>query len=208
MIAKLTGRVDSVGDDWLIVDVGGVGYLVQSPSRVLAVLQAGAPVSLRIETVVREDAILLYGFLQAADQDWFRLLTTVQGVGAKAALGLLSVLTADALVAAIASGDRAALQRAPGVGAKLATRVLTELKDKVGGMVLGLAASRGAKGDVVSPAAGATADAVSGLVNLGYSPSDALRAVTVAAGRLGDKVSVEALIRAGLNEVVSGEVRR
>lgn len=207
MIAKLTGRVDSVGDDWIIVDVGGVGYLVQAPSRVLGALQVGAPVSLRIETVVREDAILLYGFLQSADQDWFRLLTTVQGVGAKAALGMLSVLTADALVAAIASGDRAALQRAPGVGAKLATRVLTELKDKVGGMVLGLAAGRALKGEAVSPAAGLTADAVSGLVNLGYSPSDALRAVTVAVGRLGDKASVEALIRAGLNEV-AGELRR
>ena len=206
MIAKLTGRVDSVGEDWLIVDVGGVGYLVYAPSRVLAALQPGAPVSLRIETVVREDAFLLYGFLHATDQDWFRLLTTVQGVGAKAALGLLSVLSAEALIAAIASGDRAALQRAPGVGAKLATRVLTELKDKVAGFVLGPAAR--AAGEAASPGAGLTADAVSGLINLGYSPSDALRAVTLAAGRLGDKISVEALIRAGLNEAASGEVRR
>ncbi len=207
MIAKLTGRVDSVGDDWLIVDVGGVGYLVFAPSRVLGALQAGAPVSLRIETVVREDAILLYGFLLAADRDWFRLLTTVQGVGAKAALGMLSVLTPDALIAAIASGDRAALQRAPSVGAKLATRVLTELKDKVAGFVLGPAA-RAATAEAASPTAGITADAVSGLINLGYSPSDALRAVTVAAGRLGDKISVEALIRAGLSEAASGEARR
>jgi Holliday junction DNA helicase RuvA len=207
MIAKLTGRVDSVSDDGLIVDVGGVGYLVHAPSRVLASLQDGAPISLRIETVVREDAILLYGFLQAADQNWFRLLTTVQGVGAKAALGILSVLTADALVAAIASGDRAALQRAPGVGAKLAARVLSELKDKVGGIVLGVAAARAAAGEATTPAAGLTADAVSGLVNLGYSPSDALRAVTAAAARLGDQISVEALIRAGLNEV-TGEARR
>lgn len=205
MIAKLNGRVDSVGDDWAIIDVGGVGYLVFSSSRTLGMLVVGEAVSLLIETHVREDHIHLYGFSTAAEQDWFRLLTTVQGVGAKVALGILSSLTSDELVQAIAAGDKAAITRANGVGPKLAVRILTELKDKVGTLALGQAALGGAAMDVSSStgADGAVreeiSDAVSALVNLGYSPSDALGAVSKAATDLGDTARVNELIRAGLS---------
>ena len=207
MIAKLTGRVDSVGADWAVVDVGGVGYLVFCPALTLGRMKVGGPVSVHVETVVRDDAILLFGFSQIAERDWFRLLTTVQGVGVKAALAILSVLPPDALVTAIAAGDKAALTRAAGVGGKLAARVLSELKDKVGSIALGPGAAGGI-GVAVPGDGGVTADAVSGLVNLGYSPSDALRAVTQAAGRLGREATVEALIRAGLSEIGPRELGR
>lgn len=203
MIAKLSGIVDSVGEDWAVIDVGGVGYLVFCSSRTLARLLPGDAASLQIDTHVREDHIHLYGFRDTAERDWFRLLTTVQGVGAKVGLAILSTLTADQLVHAIASSDKAAISRAPGVGPKLAQRIASELKDKVAALALGMGAPAStAKGQAkaASPAAGGgmTADATSALVNLGYGPSDALGAVSHAAARLGDGADLQAVIRAAL----------
>lgn len=205
MIAKLSGKVDSVGLDWVIIDVGGVGYLVFCSSRTLSSLGIGMSVSLMVETHVREDHIHLYGFADAGELDWFRLLTTVQGVGAKVGLGILSVLQPAELLRAIASGDKAALGRASGVGPKLANRILTELKDKAGNMAIGQASLRPEVSDgggVATVASGGirdeVTDAVSALVNLGYSPSDALGVVSRVAGDLGEDAPVEQLIRAGL----------
>lgn len=201
MIAKLSGMVDSVGPDWAIIDVGGVGYLVFCSSRTLLSMTIGTVATLRVETHVREDHIHLYGFANADELDWFRLLTTVQGVGARVGLGLLSVLEPVDLLRAIASGDKAALGRATGVGPRLAGRILSELKDKAGSMMLGQAASSTTATATLPDASGGMSpditDAVSVLVNLGYSPSDALRVVSRAAADLDDP-SVEALIRAGL----------
>lgn len=211
MIAKLTGRVDSRGDDWVVIDVGGVGYLVFCSGRTLARLVDGAQASVVIETHVREDHIHLYGFMDAAERDWFRLLTQVQGVGAKVGMSILSTLSVEEILHAIAAADRTALSRAPGVGAKLAGRIASELKDKVGAIALG-AAARGvaafAPSGVVGTAAGNTADAVSALVNLGYGASEALRAVSQAAARLGPGVELPVLIRAGLNELAPKELAR
>ena len=142
MIALLTGRVAALEDGSCVVDVGGVGYLVHASTRTLAALPAApAPARLLIETQVREDAILLYGFADSAERDWFRLLTTVQGVGGKVALGILSALAPRELVAAIAAGDRASLTRAQGVGPRLAVRLLTELREKAGAMPAGAGAA-------------------------------------------------------------------
>jgi Holliday junction DNA helicase RuvA len=201
MIGKLTVRVDSVGDDWVILDVGGVGYLVHCGQRTLSRLPAqGQPASLQIETQLREDRLQLLGFASQAERDWFRLLVTVQGVGARIALSILSTLEPDALVRAVASQDKAALARAEGVGPKLAQRIANELKDKAAGLMLGEAARVSA-----APAAaverGPAADAVSALVNLGYGRSEAFGAVAAVAGALGAKASVEALIKASLKEL-------
>ena len=202
MIAKLTGMLDSVGDDWAILDVGGVGYLVFCSSRTLAQLPGtGEAVSFVIETHIREDHIHLYGFLDHAERDWFKLLTTVQGVGAKVGLGIQSVLGPQELTDAILAQDKGMITRAPGVGPKLATRLLTELKDKVGGIAS------------FAPAAAAVAandsdravldDAVSALVNLGYGRGDAFGAVSGAMRAMGGDVPVEDLIRAGLKELTA-----
>jgi Holliday junction DNA helicase RuvA len=156
----------------------------------------GEPLKLLIETHVREDHIHLYGFADEAEREWFGLLTTVQGVGARIALALLSALAPDALATAIMAQDKAALARADGVGPKLAMRIANELKDKVGGIALGPAAAMPA-----APAAGAAADAVSALVNLGYSRSAAFGAVAEAAKRLGGEAKIDTLIRAGLQEL-------
>ncbi len=154
MIAKLRGVVDSVGEDWAVIDVAGVGYLVSCSGRTLAALQVGAAAALFVETQVREDRIQLFGFVEPADREWFRLLQTVQGVGGRVALGILSALGPDQLVQVIASGDRAAITRADGVGPKLAARILTELKDKAGGIALGqLAKASGAGARGAAPAA-------------------------------------------------------
>ncbi len=204
MIAKLTGMVDSTGEGWAVIDVSGVGYLVFSCGRTLARLIVGETASLLIETDMREDRIHLYGFAEAVERDWFRLLTTVQGVGSKVALAILTVLTPDDLVAAIAAADRTAVSRASGVGAKLAGRIISELKDKVGTVALGPAAAA-APG---AAAGGATADAVSALVNLGYSASQALTAVSGAARAAGPEAAAEALIRAALVELAPRETGR
>lgn len=210
MIAKLTGVVDSLGQDWAVIDVAGVGYLVFCSGRTLARLNRGEAASIRIETHVREDHIHLYGFMDAAERDWFRLLTTVQGVGAKVGLAILGLFEPDGLVRAIAAGDKAAITRASGVGPKLAGRIVSELKDKVGVMVLGSAVNLPGADGVSTPAAanGAATDATSALINLGYNPSQALGAVSQAATKLGNDAGIEALIRAGLAELSSGEPAR
>lgn len=180
MIAKLTGRVDSLGRDCAIVDVGGVGYLVFCSARTLARLAPGASASLLVETHVREDHIHLYGFAEAAERDWFQLLTTVQGVGAKVALAILSALDTDELARAVAAGDRASLSRAVGVGAKLAGRIASELRDKVVDFLANpraaTAGTQGARRAAGLP--GAIGDAVSALVNLGFGAAEALDAVS------------------------------
>ena len=198
MIAMLSGIVDQRGSDSLVLDVNGVGYLVFASARTLGRVPArGEPLRLLIETHVREDHIHLYGFADEAERSWFRLLTTVQGVGARLGLAILSVLAPDALATAILAQDKAALSRADGVGQKLATRIASELKDKVGGIALGPAVA--ASGGV--PEGAAAADAVSALVNLGYSRSDAFGAVAQAAKRLGEAAKIDALIRVGLQEL-------
>jgi Holliday junction DNA helicase RuvA len=199
MIAQLTGRIDALADGTCIVDVNGVGYLVHASSRTLAALpQPPTPAKLLVETHVREDAILLYGFADSAERDWFRLLTTVQGVGGKVALSVLSALSPRDLVGAIAAADKTSLTRAPGVGARLAARLVTELRDKVGAMPSpagpGLSTSP-------APAGGAPDDAVSALVNLGYRRPEAQTAVTRAADRLGETATLDALIREALREI-------
>ena len=199
MIAQLTGRIEAMADGTCIVDVNGVGYLVHASSRTLSALpQPPAPAKVLVETHVREDAILLYGFADSAERDWFRLLTTVQGVGGKVALSLLSALSPRDLVAAIAAADKTSLTRAAGVGARLAVRLVTELRDKVGAMP-----SSGGIGmpAIATPAGGVQDDAVSALVNLGYRRPEAQAATARAADRLGDGVTLDALIREALREI-------
>ena len=197
VIAKLTGRIDQIEADRCIVDVNGVGYLVHASTRTLSALPAGQAASLLIETHVREDAIVLYGFFEGAEREWFRLLTTVQGVGAKVALNILSALSPRELIGAIQAGDRGALTRAPGVGAKLAVRLLTELREKAGAMPAGI----GFSPVLPPPVGGVEADALSALVNLGYRRAEALNAVTRAMERLGDGAALDAVIRDGLKEL-------
>ncbi len=204
MIAKLKGLVDSVGEDWAVIDVNGVGYLVFCSGKTLSKLpKVGEATSLLIETHVREDHIHLYGFGDAGERDWFKLLTTVQGVGAKVGLAILSALSAEDIVHAIAAQDKKALTRANGVGPKVATRILTELKDKAGGIVLSEASSS-AGGSSSAPSGGfggAPAEAASALVNLGYGRSDALAAVSKANKILGGNGSLDDLIREALKEL-------
>jgi Holliday junction DNA helicase RuvA len=207
MIAKLTGILDHIGPDGAVIDVGGVGYLCFCSSRTLGQLPPpGGPARLLVETHVREDHIHLYGFADAAERDWFRLLTTVQGVGAKVALAILSTVAPDELTLAIVSQDRTTLARADGVGPKLAARIVNELKDKVGG--LALAATNGAAPAPMAVDAGPTGDAVSALVNLGYRRAEAFGAVTAASRRLGDGAKVDALIRGGLQELAQSALSK
>lgn len=208
MIAKLTGMLDSVGADGAVIDVGGVGYLAFCSSRTLGRLPpSGGAVRLLVETHVREDHIHLYGFIDAAERDWFRLLTTVQGVGAKLALAILSVVAPEALTLAIVAQDKALLARADGVGPRLAARIALELRDKVGGLALAAAAGPSAAA-APAIAGGAIADAVSALENLKIGRAEAYGAVTAAARRLGDDAAVEALITAGLQELGRGQNTR
>jgi Holliday junction DNA helicase RuvA len=196
MIGKLSGLVDSIAEDHCILDVNGVGYLVHCPSSTLSRLTAGAPVSLIIETKVSEDAIRLYGFSGAEEREWFRLLQTVQNVGARVALNVLSALSSRELQRALALSDKAAIGKAVGVGPKLALRIVTELKDKAPSMML-----RGAEEDGFTPIAlaprGPEADAVAALVKLGYSPGHAAESVARTARDLGD-APADALIRESL----------
>ncbi len=202
MIGKLTGVLDSTAEDWAMVDVGGVGYVVFCSHPTVAALgRVGSQVSLYIETHVREDHIHLYGFEDPAGRDAFRMLLTVQGVGARVALAILTVLPAGRLADAILSRDQAALSQASGVGAKLAGRIVSELGDKV--LPSFAKATEGRPSEALAEDAG-TADAVSALVNLGYRRMDAFGAVAAASRRLGAEVPVEDLIRAGLQELSSG----
>jgi holliday junction DNA helicase RuvA len=194
MIAQLIGRVQALEEGSCIIDVNGVGYLVHASTRTLAALPASSEAArLLVETHVREDAILLYGFADSAERDWFRLLTTVQGVGGRVALSILSTLSPRELVSAIASGDRASLTRAPGVGARLAVRLLTELRDKAGAMP-------SAPGFAVSQpvARGVADDAISALVNLGYRRPEVQPVVALTLERLGDAAPLDEVIRDSL----------
>ncbi|HEX3944473.1 MAG TPA: Holliday junction branch migration protein RuvA [Rhizomicrobium sp.] len=196
MIGKLAGIVDSVAEDHAILDVGGVGYLVHCPSSTLARLTAGSSAALMIETRVSEDAIRLYGFFALEEREWFRLLQSVQNVGARVALSVLSALSSRELERAVALGDKAAVGRAQGVGPKLATRIVTELKDKAPAMMLRGHAAEGVA-PIMAPR-GPEADAVAALVKLGYSQTQAAEAVARAARDVGEGAPVDALIRESL----------
>jgi Holliday junction DNA helicase RuvA len=203
MIGKLTGIIDSYGEDFIVVDVNGVGYLVHCSARTLQALPAkGEPVSLAIETHVREDQIRLFGFLSDVEREWFRLLQTVQGVGTKVALSILSTLRPADLASAIALRDKAMVARSPGVGPKVAERVVTELKDKapkyaeIDPAVVRLA---GAVDEKRAPQP--VADAVSALVNLGYGQPQAAAAIAAAAREAGEGAETARLIRLGLKEL-------
>jgi holliday junction DNA helicase RuvA len=203
MIGKLTGVLDSFGEDHVILDVNGVGYVVTCSSRTLQRLPLrGEPASLAIETQVREDAIRLFGFTSDAERDWFRLLQSVQGVGAKVALAILGLLSAGELATVIGTQDKASVARAPGVGPKLAARIVAELKDKapalaaVDPLVARLAGEEEAK-----RAPRPVQDAVSALVNLGYGRPQAAAAVAASVSALGDAAEAPALIRRGLKEL-------
>jgi Holliday junction DNA helicase RuvA len=203
MIGKLKGIIDSYGDDFVILDVGGVGYQVHCSARTLQELPAsGQPAMLAIETYVREDQIKLFGFLTDVDREWFRLLQTVQGVGAKVALAVLGTLKPAELASAIAMRDRATVQRTPGVGAKVAERIVTELKDKAPAYAdLDPAVVRlsGALEDKRAPQP--VADAVSALVNLGYGHPQAAAAIAAASRNAGEGAETKVLIRLGLKEL-------
>lgn len=202
MIAKLTGIVDSTGDGWAVIDVGGVGYLTSCSRRTLAHLSVGESTRLLVETHVRDDAIQLYGFAERGEREWFRMLTTVQGVGAKAALSILGVLSPETLIMAIASGDKGAITRAAGVGPRLAARIVAELRDKTlpQGTVQETALGRS---PVVT--GGVAEDAIAALVGLGFRPVDAMGAVSQSVSRLGDEATIEAVIRAGLAHLAPPE---
>jgi Holliday junction DNA helicase RuvA len=202
MIGKLRGVVDAVGEAHAIVDVNGVGYEVQASARTLRAMQTGEEVSLAIETHVREDAIRLYGFASEVERAWFRTLQTVQGVGAKVALGVLGTLSPQDLASAVALQTWAAVEQAPGVGKKLAQRIVAELKDKA--PALGAASvPAGAKvGAAFQPPKGdAAAEAISALTNLGYHPGQASQAVAAAIAELGKAADTPTLIRRGLKEL-------
>jgi Holliday junction DNA helicase RuvA len=199
LIAKLKGVVDTVDTDSAIIDVGGVGYLVSASARTLRELAAGDAVTVLVETIVREDAIALYGFLETAERDWFRILTTVQGVGARVALSILSTLSPVEIARAIAAQDRTTLSRPAGVGPKLAARLATELKDKAA--AFGVAPlGKGVEAPAM-PAGSINEDAVSALENLGYKRVEAFGAVARVTQRLGVEAKLEAVITAGLQEL-------
>jgi holliday junction DNA helicase RuvA len=200
MIGKLKGIIDSVGEDFVILDVQGVGYILHCSGRTLRKLpRPGEAMALAVETQMREDSIKLFGFVSDAERDWFRLLQSVQGVGSKVALAVQTVLDVTELASAIAHQDKAAIARAPGVGPKLAARIIAELKDKadlsaMGDLILSEATSTGSQ-----PAA--AQDALSALVNLGYGRPQAAAAVAASLAALGDSAPAPELIRFGLKEL-------
>jgi Holliday junction DNA helicase RuvA len=203
MIGKLTGVIDSYHDDHVILDVNGVGYVVMCSMRTLQSLpRVGEAAVLAIETQVREDAIRLFGFVSDAERDWFRLLQGVQGVGAKVALAILGVLPAGELANAIALQDKAMVARAPGVGPKLAARIVAELKDKAPAFgSIDPAVARIAGTDEAKQAPRPAQDAISALVNLGYGRSQAAAAIATSVRALGETAEAAALIRRGLREL-------
>jgi Holliday junction DNA helicase RuvA len=203
MIGKLRGKVDAVGESFLIVDVGGVGYEVQASARTLRNMKIGDEVTLTIDTHVREDAIRLFGFASEVERSWFRTLQTVQGVGAKVALGLLGTLAPREIANAIALGDWGSVEQAPGIGKKLAQRIVAELKDKAPGLTVAALNGAGAHPGMPSapPESNAAAEALSALTNLGYAAAQASSAVAVAAKELGEGADTAKLIRRGLKEL-------
>ena len=196
MIARLRGRLDSFDSDHAVLDVNGVGYLVFASSRTLSGLGAiGEEVVLHTVMLVSDDDIRLIGFATGEERNWFRLLTSVQGVGTRMALAILSALTMDEITRAIGAGDSAMIARAQGVGPKLAQRVVNELKDKVGGIALG------AESGIAAPKPGSlSADAASALLNLGFRPAEAASAVAKAEAELGPGASLDALVRTALKK--------
>jgi Holliday junction DNA helicase RuvA len=205
MIAHLAGRVFEIGEDSVIIDVGGVGYILYCSARTLANLPAvGEAVSVHVETQFKAESLTLYGFQASAERSWFRLLQTVQGVGARVALALLSALTPDQLAQAITAKDKAAFTQASGVGPRLAQRLISELQGKVGEMpAASIVTLPGQSGAASAVSTGSLEDAASALVNLGYGRSEAHGAVTKAIASLGEGMDVETLIRAGLQELTS-----
>jgi Holliday junction DNA helicase RuvA len=207
MIGKLTGKVDAIGEAHAIIDVNGVGYEVQLSARTLRNLKLGETVSLTIDTHVREDAIRLFGFQSEVERSWFRMLQNVQGVGSKVGLGVLGVLSPPDLANAIALGNSAAVEQAPGVGKKLAQRIVAELKDKapalsVAGLNVPTSGPGSGSGAADAHVAGhAAAEAMSALTNLGYNPAQASGAVAAAMKELGPEADTAKLIRRGLKEL-------
>lgn len=202
MIGKLKGKVDVVGESFLVVDVHGVGYEVQASSRTLRNLKPGDDVSLTIDTHVREDAIRLFGFQSEFERSWFRTLQTIQGVGAKVALSVLGVLGPQEIANAVVLGNWAAVEEAPGVGKKLAQRIVAELKDKAPSLsVAGLPTPSGGATAAVPPVGLAAAESISALTNLGYNPAQANTAVALAARELGEAADTAALIKRALKEL-------
>lgn len=199
MIAKLKGRLDETGEDWAIVDVGGVGYLVHCSARTLSALgEVGEACTIHTDLQVSENDMRLLGFAEASERDWFRLLTGVQGVGSKVGLAILSALSTGELRDACASGDAASVARANGVGPKLAGRIVNELKDRAGALPGG--SGSGAGMAKVAPAGSASADAVSALENLGFKPAVAAQAVARAQAELGEGAGESELIRVALKK--------
>ena len=195
MIAHLKGRLESTGVDYAVIDVGGVGYLVGASARTLAAIgPVGEATMLHTEMLVAEDSIRLVGFARAEERDWFRLLTGVQGVGSRVALAILSALDTQEIARAVSAQDKAMVARANGVGPKLAERIVRELKDKVGTVALGPATAA-----QVVPV-GASADAVSALLNLGFRPAEAANAVGAAEEDLGPGATLDALVRLALRK--------
>jgi holliday junction DNA helicase RuvA len=196
MIARLRGRLAATGADHAVIDVGGVGYLVFASSRTLGGLSpTGEEVELHTEMLVAQDMIRLVGFASAEERDWFRLLTTVQGVGSRVALAILSAMPAAELQGAVAAGDHRMVARAQGVGPKLAQRIVNELKEKAGGAALGPAAAA-----AVPPSGGHSQDAMSALLNLGFRQAEAADAVRQAAAELGPEAGLDALVRGALKK--------
>jgi holliday junction DNA helicase RuvA len=203
MIGKLKGMIDSYGEDFVVVDVGGVGYVVHCSARTLQALPGeGEPAVLSIETYVREDQIRLFGFLSDVEREWFRLLQTVQGVGARVALSVLGTLKVSDLASAVAMRDKAMIARSPGVGPKVAERIVTELKDKApayANIDPAVVRLSGAVDEKRAPQP--VADAVSALVNLGYGQPQAAAAIAAAARDAGEGADTPRLIRLGLREL-------
>ncbi len=206
MIAKLRGLLDSINDDSLVIDVGGVGYLVFCSGRTLGNLPpVGEALELQIETQVREDHIHLFGFTAVAEKQWFNLLLGVQGVGAKVALAIQSTLSAEEIMNALMAQDKAMMARAPGVGPKLAGRIVSELKDKAGKLVIETPLREAAAASVAGDdgIGKLSSEAVSALVNLGYGQTDAFVAVQAVVRQLGGEAGLQDLIRGGLRELAT-----
>ena len=209
MIAKLTGKITRANDESLIIDVNGVGYLVFCSAKTLEVVSKNEEVtSLLVETHVREDHIHLFGFFEEAEQNCFKILTTVQGVGAKVALGILSSWSPDKLANAISAGDKNLITKAPGVGPKLAARIITELKDKMGSVYESQIITNYDQKSVNKKVdEGVISDVISALENLGYQRVNAYAASLAAADRLGDSVSLQVLIREALSDLSAGKLQ-
>ena len=209
MIAKLTGKITRANNESVIIDVNGVGYLVFCSAKTLEVVSKNEEVtSLLVETHVREDHIHLFGFFEEAEQNCFKILTTVQGVGARVALGILSSWSPDKLANAISAGDKNLITKAPGVGPKLAARIITELKDKMGSVYESqIITNYDQKSLNKKVDEGVISDVISALENLGYQRGNAYSASLAAADRLGDSVSLQVLIREALSELSAGKLQ-